>query len=150
VPRHLLFMNEYLYYIYIVANATRQLYTGVTDEVRDRVWQHKTKVDHGSFTSHWHECRLVYFERFGDIYAAIAREKQLKRWRREKKLWLIESMNPDWHDLSADWFKEPKAGGLMSPPSNRVNREGRGPIAEKRNARLKKRLTALRKATGAE
>ncbi len=95
------------YYVYIVANATKLLYIGITSGLRKRVWKHKNKMLPG-YTSHWHVCRLVYFEKFGDVRSAIDREKQLKRWRREKKIELIESMNPNWHDLSEGWYDSPR------------------------------------------
>ena len=105
-------MKEHRYFVYILANAPRNLYTGFTNTLRRRVWQHKTKALE-CFTNSWHECRLVYFESFQDVHRAIAREKQIKRWRREKKIALIESVNRDWHDLSAEWFHEtPKAKAM--------------------------------------
>jgi putative endonuclease len=96
-------MKEHLYHIYIVANATRVLYTGICGPLRISIWQHKTKKYKG-FTSRWNVCRLVYYESFGNVCKAIAREKQLKRWRRQKKVWLIESINRDWRDLSDGWY----------------------------------------------
>jgi len=73
----------------------------VTNDLERRVLEHVEELTPG-FTSKYHINRLVYFEEFGDIEAAIAREKQLKGWRREKKTRLIESMNPKWNDLSRD------------------------------------------------
>jgi putative endonuclease len=96
-------MREYRYFVYIVANATRVLYVGFCGRLKARVWQHKSKALEG-FTSNWHQCRLVYYEAYGDVHKAIAREKQIKRWRREKKIKLIESMNRDWHDVSDGWY----------------------------------------------
>jgi len=105
-------MKEHRYFVYILANAPRNLYTGFTSTLRHRVWQHKTKAL-DCFTNSWHDCRLAYFESFQDVHRAIAREKQIKRWRREKKIALIESINRDWHDLSAEWFEEtPKAKAM--------------------------------------
>lgn len=95
-------MNQY--YIYIMSNKTGTLYTGMTNELRRRVYQHKNKVV-DSFTSKYDINRLVYFETFGDVHEAIAREKQIKGWTRRKKLALIESQNPTWRDLSDDWLK---------------------------------------------
>ena len=95
-------MNQY--YIYIMSSKTGTLYTGMTNELQRRVYQHKnTVVD--SFTSKYDINRLVYFETFGDVLQAIAREKQIKGWTRRKKLALIESQNPTWRDLSDDWMK---------------------------------------------
>ena len=81
------------------------LYVGVTNNLGRRVHEHKTKQIPG-FTSHYNVSRLVYFEEFGDIRDAIAREKQLKSWRREKKVALIEKQNLAWDDLAATWFAE--------------------------------------------
>jgi putative endonuclease len=89
--------------IYIVASRTRRLYTGVTSNLRKRVWQHKNKVFDG-FTSKYNIDRLVYCELYDDMRVAINREKQLKRWRREKKVALIERLNPCWIDLAEAWF----------------------------------------------
>jgi putative endonuclease len=89
--------------IYIVASQTRRLYVGVTSNLTKRVWQHKTKAFDG-FTSQYNINRLVYFENYDDMRVAINREKQLKRWRREKKLALIERLNPCWIDLAEDWY----------------------------------------------
>src|SRR5215813_6853832 len=95
--------REYHFYVYIVANATRILYIGMTNGLRKRVWQHKQKLIEG-FTSNWNVCRLVYYEEFVNVHSAIAREKQLKGWRRSKKIALIESINLNWHDLSDGWY----------------------------------------------
>ena len=91
-----------IYYVYILASHTRTLYVGVTSNLQHRVWQHKNKQEDG-FTSRYNVNRLVYYEDFTYIYDAIAREKAIKKWRREKKIWLIESINTDWEDLSDGW-----------------------------------------------
>jgi putative endonuclease len=70
----------------------------VTGNLKQRVWQHKEKQAEG-FTSKYNVDKLVYYEQTEDVYGALAREKQLKKWRREKKVWLIEKENPDWRDL---------------------------------------------------
>jgi putative endonuclease len=93
------------YYVYIVANASRRLYIGMTNNLERRVYEHKHKLLSG-FTSEYNMHRLVYFESTPDVRAAIAREKQLKGWLRRKKIELIESQNPSWDDLSAGWFEE--------------------------------------------
>src|SRR5581483_9174209 len=96
--------REYHFYVYMLQSASRRaIYIGVTNNLRHRVFQHKTHQFEG-FTGDYNATRLVYFEKFDSIGKAIAREKQLKRWRREKKMWLIERMNPKWRDLAADWF----------------------------------------------
>ena len=89
------------YHVYIMTNKTRTLYTGVTSALRFRVNQHKEKVFPG-FTSKYKIFKLVYFEEFADIRDAITREKQIKGMLRSKKITLIESMNPEWKDLSND------------------------------------------------
>ncbi len=91
------------YYVYILTNRSGTLYVGVTNNLKRRVWQHKQGECEG-FTRHYCIDRLIYFEVFGDVYAAIAREKQIKRWRREKKLDLIARDNPDGRDLSEGWY----------------------------------------------
>jgi len=91
-------MSARCYFVYIVANATRVLYTGMTAKLDTRMAEHQEKI-HDGFTSHFHHCRLVYYESFDDVRNAIDREKQIKRWRRNKKIFLIEQMNPNWHDL---------------------------------------------------
>ena len=78
------------------------LYTGITGNLPHRVWQHNNKLVPG-FTSRYNLTRLVYYERFFYPAAAIAREKEIKGWRRSKKIKLIESMNPRWDDLAKDW-----------------------------------------------
>lgn len=91
------------YYVYIASNQSRTLYVGVTNNIRRRITEHKAGEIEG-FTRRYHIGTLVYFEPFGDVHAAIRREKQIKHWRREKKLALIAAENSDWHDLSEGWF----------------------------------------------
>ena len=90
------------YYVYIMTNYSRTLYIGVTNNHERRVYEHKNKLVAG-FTARYNITILVYFEETPDVLAAIAREKQLKGWRRERKPALIESLNPQWRDLSAGW-----------------------------------------------
>jgi putative endonuclease len=93
------------YYVYIMTNESRTLYTGVTDDLTRRVYEHKHKLLPG-FTAKYNITRLVYFEETNDIQAALAREKQIKGWLRKKKIALIESVNSKWIDLSSDWYKD--------------------------------------------
>lgn len=87
------------YYIYILFNTRNgTLYTGVTNNLKRRIEEHKTKKQKG-FTSQYNIDKLGYFEEFNDIHLAIAREKQIKAGNRKKKLQLIESSNPNWDDL---------------------------------------------------
>jgi len=90
------------YWVYIMSGRTRTLYVGVTNDIERRDYEHKHKSVPG-FTSKYRLDRLVYFEQHVDIRDAIEREKQIKSWRREKKVALIESLNPRWKDLSLDW-----------------------------------------------
>jgi putative endonuclease len=87
------------YYVYIMTNKSRTLYTGVTNDLARRVYEHKQKLLPG-FTSKYNITKLVYFEATEDVYAALNREKQIKGWLRDKKIALIEAANPDWKDLS--------------------------------------------------
>ena len=91
-------------YVYILANATNVcIYTGVTRDLIRRLYEHRHGLDPDSFTAKYRVHKLVYFEETPDPRAAIEREKQIKSWSRKKKNLLIESLNPDWRDLSADW-----------------------------------------------
>jgi putative endonuclease len=87
------------YYVYTMASASRVLYVGVTNHLVRRVWEHKKERIRG-FSARYRTKQLVCFEVFGNIRAAIAREKQIKSWRREKKTALVESLNSRWEDLS--------------------------------------------------
>ncbi len=87
------------YYVYIMTNQSRNLYVGVTHNILRRVEEHKVGLTKG-FTNRYNIDTLVYVESFSDIDSAIAREKQIKYWRREKKLRLVNQENPDWRDLS--------------------------------------------------
>lgn len=90
------------YYVYIMTNKSHTLYTGVTNNLERRVEEHKSKSISG-FTSKYNVTQLVYYEEGNDVNVAIAREKQIKGWLRVKKIALIESINPEWRDLSEDW-----------------------------------------------
>ena len=91
-------MNK-TYYVYIVTNDSRMLYVGVTSDLEKRVSEHKHKARPG-FTARYNVDQLVYYESTFDVHAALAREKQIKAWRREKKMELVRSMNPQWRDLA--------------------------------------------------
>src|SRR3972149_8473014 len=92
------------YYVYILSNKSNKvLYIGVTNNLERRLYEHKNKIIKG-FTSKYNLQKLVYFEEFNEANLAIAREKQLKGWLREKKNALISSVNPDQRDLSLDWY----------------------------------------------
>lgn len=92
-------MGQRSYFVYILANDSRTLYTGVTGNFEIRIQQHKSRQTPG-FTAKYNVTRLVYYEMFGNAREAIAREKQIKGWLRAKKIALIESLNPRWRDLA--------------------------------------------------
>ncbi len=88
-----------------MTNRSKTLYTGVTNDLERRVYEHKHGLVPG-FTSRYRIDKLVYFESTSDIYEAIAMEKRIKGWLRIKKINLIESRNPDWSDFSDGWYTE--------------------------------------------
>lgn len=94
------------YYVYIMTNKSRTHYTGITNNLKRRVYEHKHKLVPG-FTSKYNITQLVHFETTTDVKAAITREKQIKGWLRVKKIALIESANPRWEDLSKGWSDNP-------------------------------------------
>ncbi|MBI4301682.1 MAG: GIY-YIG nuclease family protein [Chloroflexi bacterium] len=94
------------YYVYIMTNHSDTLYTGVTNDLQRRVYEHKQKLVEG-FTAKYNLNMLVYYEATEDVQSAIRREKQIKGWRRAKKIALIESTNPQWRDLSERWYAPP-------------------------------------------
>lgn len=93
-----------VYHTYLMASASGVLYLGMTNDLERRAFEHKAGAIAG-FSSQYKTVKLVYFEAFGDVREAIAREKQIKRWRREKKVWLIEARNPEWKDSSEEFHK---------------------------------------------
>ncbi|HXX83946.1 MAG TPA: GIY-YIG nuclease family protein [Casimicrobiaceae bacterium] len=100
------------YYVYILASRSRTLYVGVTSDLVRRVFEHKMHLVAG-FTERYRIDRLVHFEETSGINVAIGREKQIKSWRREKKLRLIETDNPTWEDLSGDWYDSQEADSSL-------------------------------------
>ncbi len=98
-------MNQY--YVYIMASQSKVLYTGVTNNLERRVYEHKKSLLPG-FSSKYRTRKLVYFEAGSDIRSAIEREKQIKGWLRAKKVALIKSINPKWEDLGGDWYENVK------------------------------------------
>jgi len=92
------------YYVYIMTNLSGTLYTSVTDDLKQRVHEHKQKLIPG-FARKYNVTKLVYYEEANDANAALAREKQIKGWLRTKKVELIESKNPEWKDLSSGWYE---------------------------------------------
>jgi len=94
---------EHEYWVYIVASRSGTLYIGMTNNIERRAWEHKSGEFEG-FAREYHCNRLVYYEGFDDVHKAIDREKQLKGWRRSKKIALIESSNPRWAGTLAEWM----------------------------------------------
>jgi len=93
------------YYVYIMTSRSKTLYTAVTNDLIRRTYEHKNKMVEG-FTKKYTITKLVYFEETNDIKSAIIREKQIKGRLRSKKMALIESINPQWKDLSEEWFRQ--------------------------------------------
>lgn len=116
-------MKSYNYFVYIMGSPSGTLYIGVTNNLECRVWQHKNKTFEG-FTKKYGCTELLYFEETSDINAGIAREKQIKNWNRNKKEWLIKSMNPKIIDLAKEWPNQ--------DPSNRRRDSAKLPRDDKR------------------
>ena len=102
--------REYQFWVYILSSRSGTLYTGITGYFEKRIHQHKYDSIEG-FTKKYQVHRLVYYESYQDVLVAISREKQIKRWRREKKIFLIEKMNPRWQDLAENWGREMRFRG---------------------------------------
>ncbi len=111
-------MPDPSYFTYIMASRSHTLYIGVTGNLHKRVFEHKWR-EHDGFTQEYNCDRLVWFESYQDVSNAISREKQLKGWRREKKIALIENMNPAWIDLSREWYDLEPAD--MKRATDRIN-----------------------------
>jgi putative endonuclease len=113
------------YHVYILASRSRTLYTGVTNNLERRITEHRHRLAPG-FTGRYNVFRLVYLEAFSDIRAAIAREKEIKGWRREKKIWLIHRSNRAWEDLGEQLFKRTETGKPKADPSPPSPKTGAG------------------------
>ncbi|MCH7960353.1 MAG: GIY-YIG nuclease family protein [Candidatus Hydrogenedentes bacterium] len=97
-------LREHRYFVYLLTNRNdKVMYVGMTNDLERRLYEHKNKTFEG-FTKKYNVSKLVYFEETNDVWAAIAREREIKKWRREKKNSLVNADNPDWKDLSADWI----------------------------------------------
>jgi putative endonuclease len=101
---------HYKFWVYILSSRSGTLYVGITGFFERRIHQHNYDSIKG-FTKKYKVHRLVYYESHQDVQVAIAREKQVKRWRREKKIMLIEKMNPRWRDLAENWGREMRFRG---------------------------------------
>ncbi len=97
-------LTDKTFYLYIMASKTGTLYVGMTNNIKRRVYEYKYHLIPG-FTDKYRVERLLYVETINDPVSAIKREKQIKAWRREKKVSLIDSINPQWNDLSQDWYE---------------------------------------------
>ena len=91
------------YYVYILTNHSKTLYTGMTNNIKRRIYEHKNKLIKG-FTEKYNISKLVYYESTNNVNSAIVREKQIKGWLRERKIELVETENPNWNDLSQNWY----------------------------------------------
>ena len=120
-------MSGKRFFVYIMTNGPKSavLYIGITGDLVRRVWQHKSKSIPG-FTNRYNLTQLVYNEEFIYPDAAIRREKEIKGWRRSKKIALIESMNPRWVDLAKDWqnLYKPERSVRVGDPSARWRKRG--------------------------
>lgn len=94
--------REYQFFVYILGDRSRNLYVGLTNDLRRRVAEHREHRP-GTYTGRYNIDRLLYFERYQYVRSAIAREKELKDWNRALKVELIEKGNPTWEDLAAEW-----------------------------------------------
>jgi putative endonuclease len=135
-------MGERTFCVYILASRSRDLYTGVTNNLERRMVEHREGLVAG-FTSRYRISRLVHYEVFTDIRYAIVREKEVKGWRRKKKIWLIQRENPTWEDLSEkfekfasldDWRKKP--GNSEEQRAEKYGAEKQIPHPHPRKARL--------------
>ncbi|MEW6527686.1 MAG: GIY-YIG nuclease family protein [Spirochaetota bacterium] len=96
-------MSNLNFYVYILTNWNNKvMYIGITNDLRRRMYEHKNKMLDG-FTKKYNVNKLVYYEYTKDVHMAITREKEIKKWRREKKNNLVMSINPEWKDLTEDW-----------------------------------------------
>ena len=102
------------YYVYLMANRSKTLYVGMTNDLQRRVYEHKHMVK-DDFTRRYPLDRLLYYEVTDDVSSAIAREKQIKGWRRSKKVALVESRNPRWRDLASDFADSQPPGFFVAP-----------------------------------
>ncbi len=135
-------MSERVYCVYTMANKTRgSLYIGISSRLKARVREHKSGAFEG-FTAKYKLHRLVYYETYRQILHALDREKQLKHWRRSKQEAVIESMNPNWLDLSAEWEKPAPTHHLKIerpaqrfPDENETNNKSRPEVSPLRPAK---------------
>ena len=114
------------YWVYIMSNKSRRLYAGFTSDLPARVIEHRLKLYPDSFTARYCFDTLVWYEEYSDVIRARMREVEIKGWRREKKLALIEAENPDWADLSLEW--QENLGWKLEPEARiRIKRKKQDP-----------------------
>ena len=114
--------REWRFWVYILASKSRRIYIGVTNDIERRVREHKEGRIEG-FTRRYRINRLVYTEPLQYIANAIAREKEIKSWNRQKRVALIESVNPTWEDLSLEWEKPIELLNALSVDEQQIPRE---------------------------
>ena len=103
------------FFVYIVSSNSKRIYIGMTNDLDRRLYEHKHKLIKG-FTAKYNMDKLVYYEVFSSVQQAIDRETQLKGWLRERKINLIESLNPSWKDLSENWQLDQRDSSLRPNP----------------------------------
>jgi putative endonuclease len=125
--------HDYKYFVYLLNSSSRRvLYTGVTNALVARVLEHRRAENPKSFAATYRAFRLVYYEEYGDVRVAIAREKQIKGWTRAKKNALVASTNPKWRDLIAEWEEK---FGLVFELDGRIVRAAEARAQQKATAR---------------
>lgn len=119
-------MRDYNFYVYILTNWNNKvMYVGMTNDLERRIYEHKNKLVEG-FTKKYNITKLVYFEHGNDVQAVIEREKEIKKWRREKKNNLVMTMNPTWKDLTLEW-EEGKISHFVRNDTTACHFEGTKP-----------------------
>jgi putative endonuclease len=139
-------LRDQIHYVYMLTNCSRRpIYTGNTNAMIRRHTEHKEQAYPDSYSAQYNLYRLVYVEKFKYVKTAIAREKQIKRWRREKKIRLIESVNPKWDDLSRKWGMPIDFEEIVRRAEEFQNQGPSAPRAETRSARDDKFLVVKKK-----
>ncbi len=114
------------FYVYILTNWNgKVMYIGITNDLQRRIFEHRNKLVPG-FTAKYNLARLVYVEETTDVVAALAREKEIKKWRRIKKDDLVRTLNPTFSDLSCDWFEDPS----LQHDNQALRPNARGPLED--------------------
>jgi putative endonuclease len=141
-------MRDYQFFAYIMAIKSLVLYTGFSNDLRVRVLQHKIGCFEG-FTRRYRVHRLVYFESYRYVRNAIAREKEIKRWVRQRRVALIESMNPRWEDLAAQWFTQEELNReQLAPITVKFDHFGHSDVRESRAGSVYRQTCGSSRAAG--